>query len=238
MMDEENELSEGEWMSILMQVIMTLITYQQVFSFTHNDLHTNNIMFNRTTKKFLYYRYNSKYYKVPTFGRIAKIIDFGRGIYKYGGLTMCSDSFKSGQDAATQYNTEPYFNSAKPRLEPNMSFDLCRLACSIYDDVVDDEEEGETGGKGVARSAVARIINEWCMDDNGRNVLYKKNGDERYPSFKLYKMISRLVHNHVPSSQLVRPEFAKYQVTAAAIGNKFMKHVMDIDEMTTLQGAM
>ena len=31
-----------------------------------------------------------------------------------------------------------------------------------------------------------------------KNILYKKNGDERYPDFKLYKMIARTVHNHTP----------------------------------------
>ena len=39
------------------QLIMTLLTYQKMFDFTHNDLHTNNIMYNTTEKKFLYYKY-------------------------------------------------------------------------------------------------------------------------------------------------------------------------------------
>jgi hypothetical protein len=133
-----SELSHDEWMSALMQIIMTLITYQKLFSFTHNDLHTNNIMYIPTNKKYLYYLYKKKYYKVPTFGKIFKIIDFGRAIYKFDNKIFCSDSFQTGGDAATQYNTEPYFNDKKPRLEPNFSFDLCRLACSIFDYIVDD----------------------------------------------------------------------------------------------------
>ena len=128
-----NELTEGEWYSAFMQIIMILITYQKAFHFTHNDLHTNNVMYNHTDKKYLYYCYKKKYYKVPTFGRIFKIIDFGRSIFKFDGKVFCSDSFQTGGDAATQYNTEPYFNEKKPRLEPNYSFDLCRLACSIFD---------------------------------------------------------------------------------------------------------
>ena len=31
-------------------------------------------------------------------------------------------------------------NNDKPRLEPNKSFDLCRLACSLYDYFMDDED--------------------------------------------------------------------------------------------------
>jgi hypothetical protein len=41
-------------------------------------------------------------------------------------------------------------------------------------------------------------------------MLYKNNGTERYPDFKLYKMIARCVHNHTPQAQLFRPEFSKY----------------------------
>jgi hypothetical protein len=199
-----NELKAEEWYSAFMQIIMILITYQKAFSFTHNDLHTNNVMYVNTNKKFLYYCYKKKYYKVPTFGRLFKIIDFGRSIYKFGGKVFCSDSFQTGGDAATQYNTEPYFNEKKARLEPNFSFDICRLACSIFDYMVDDMEEV----KDLSNcDPVKRLVVEWCLDDKGINMLYKNNGADRYPDFKLYKMISRCVHNHTPQAQLDRPEF-------------------------------
>ena len=204
-----NELTNEEWYSALMQIIMILLTYQKVFGFTHNDLHTNNVMYNQTDKKYLYYCYKKKYYKVPTFGRIFKIIDFGRSIFKFDGKVFCSDSFQPGGDAATQYNTEPYFNENKPRLEPNYSFDLCRLACSIFDYVIDDFEEMNDLSK--IEDPVKRLIFEWCLDDKGINMLYKNNGVERYPEFKLYKMIARCVHNHTPQAQLERAEFYSYQ---------------------------
>ena len=203
-----NKLTNDEWFSTLMQIIMILITYQKAFYFTHNDLHTNNIMFNETSKKFIIYYYNNKTYKVPTFGRIFKIIDFGRSIYKYQGKLFCSDSFQTGNDAAGQYNTEPYFDEKKPRLEPNFSFDLTRLACSIFDYLVDDLEEIQNLDE--ITDPVKKIIVEWCLDDKGINLLYKNNGDERYPDFKLYKMIARHVHNHIPQAQLERPEFKQF----------------------------
>uniref|UniRef100_A0A6C0B135 Protein kinase domain-containing protein n=1 Tax=viral metagenome TaxID=1070528 RepID=A0A6C0B135_9ZZZZ len=202
-----NDLTQEEWMSALMQIIMILITYQKAFSFTHNDLHTNNVMFNTTNSKYIYYCYKKIYYKVPTFGRIFKIIDFGRAIYKYNGNIFCSDSFQTGSDAATQYNTEPYFNDKKPRLEPNFSFDLCRLACSIFDYVIEDLDEIDDIEK---CEPIIKIIFEWCLDDNGINILYKNNGIERYPDFKLYKMIARCVHHHIPQAQLDRPEFKSF----------------------------
>jgi hypothetical protein len=220
-----NTLSNDELFSALMQIIMILITYQKMFAFTHNDLHTNNIMYIPTNKKFIYYTYNKKSYKVPTFGKIYKLIDFGRAIYKFNGKIFCSDSFQIGGDAATQYNTEPYFNDKKPRLEPNFSFDLCRLACSIFDYVVDDF----TMIKNIEDcSPFVKLIIEWCIDDNGMNILYKNNGDERYPDFKLYKMITRCVHNHTPQSQLERNEFSKYLVSFKLISKN--ETIINIDE--------
>jgi hypothetical protein len=202
------ELKKEEWLSAFMQIIMILITYQKAFNFTHNDLHTNNVMYNKTDKKYIYYCYKKTYYKVPTFGRIFKIIDFGRSIYKFDGKLFCSDSFQVGGDAATQYNIEPYLNEKKPRLEPNYSFDLCRLACSIFDYIINDIEEVKDLSK--CKDPIKRLIVEWCLDDKGINMLYKNNGTDRYPDFKLYKMIARCVHNHIPQAQLERPEFAAY----------------------------
>ena len=229
-----NELTNDEWLSAFMQIIMILITYQKVFNFTHNDLHTNNVMYIETDKKELWYRYKKKVYRVPTFGRIFKIIDFGRSIFKFEGKLFCSDSFQPGGDAATQYNTEPYFNDKKPRLEPNPSFDLCRLACSIFDYVIDDFEEIKDLSK--ITDPVKRLIFEWCLDDKGLNMLYKNNGVERYPEFKLYKMIARCVHNHTPQAQLERPEFAKYEFKTftplgKSIGPDALSNLIDIDNI-------
>jgi hypothetical protein len=217
-----------EWFTTLMQIIMILITYQKCFSFTHNDLHTNNIMFIHTEKKYLYYCYNKKHYKVPTYGRIFKIIDFGRSIYKVNNKILFSDSFKKGEDAATQYNCEPFFNDSKPRIEPNYSFDLCRLACSIFDYLVDDMEDIIDLDD---CSPIVRLIVDWCKDDNGLNVLYKKNGDERYEDFKLYKMIARSVHKHTPQNQLKRPEFNKYSIEGKKIPKTEKTNIMNIDSL-------
>jgi len=222
-----NDLKPEEWFSAFMQIIMILITYQKAFSFTHNDLHSNNVMYNNTDKKYIYYCYKKQNYKVPTFGRIFKIIDFGRSIYKFDGKLFCSDSFQNGNDAATQYNTEPYFNEKKPRLEPNFSFDLCRLACSIFDYVVEDISEIKNLEE---CDPVKKLIVEWCLDDKGINMLYKNNGIDRYPDFKLYKMIARCVHNHTPQAQLERPEFKSYTKFKGDVPSD----VIDIDKIPVL----
>tara|TARA_X000000368_G_scaffold63610_1_gene45171 strand:+ start:3422 stop:5098 length:1677 start_codon:yes stop_codon:yes gene_type:complete len=219
----ESDISWTETISAFMQIIMTLIVYQKAFNFTHNDLHTNNIMFVETEKQYIYYCYEGVYYKVPTFKRLFKIIDFGRAIYKYNGKIYCSDSFHPKGDAATQYNCEPYLNEKKPRLEPNSSFDLCRLACSLYDNLVDDEEDPNI------YNPLRMLMNEWCMDDKNRNILYKKDGEERYPEFKLYKMIARTVHKHIPKDQLNRDIFRNYIVTKKSISKK--TKILNVDNI-------
>ena len=214
---EDESIKSEEIMSALFQVIFTLLVYQKLFSFTHNDLHTNNILYKETKTKFLYYKFNGKSYKVPTYGKIYKIIDFGRAIYKFQDKVLCSDSFAPGGDAHGQYNCEPYINLEKPRLEPNKSFDLCRLGCSMFDFVFEEEPNMST------MTALQKIVLEWCTDDYGKNILYKRTGEERYPNFKLYKMISRIVHKHTPENQLENPVFSQFEF------NKKVKSVFDLD---------
>ena len=220
-----DELSDEELSAIIVQILMMLITYQKVFSFTHNDLHTNNIMYIETDKQYLFYKYDDKHYKVPTFGKIFKLIDFGRAIYKFRGNTICSDSYHQEGDAATQYNCEPYFNDKKPRLEPNNSFDLCRLGCSLFDYFV-DELDNVTENK----SEIINIILGWCYDDKNRNILYKTNGEERYPDFKLYKMIARTVNKHIPRDVIKNPHFNKYIVPKKKIKKN---KIINIDNMVS-----
>lgn len=213
-----------ESLAAMFQIIMTLICLQRAFHFTHNDLHTNNIMYIHTNLKFLYYKFENITYRVPTFGRIFKIIDFGRSIYRYRKQIMCSDSFAPTGDAHTQYNCEPYLSDDKPRLDPNYSFDLCRLGCSIFDFIMEVDDNVDE------LDDFQRTILRWCTDDTHKNILYKKNGDERYPHFKLYKMIARNVHAHVPRDQLAFPEFKQYALTKKEV-LKLSKQtcVMDID---------
>ena len=203
---EKKIINDQEISSALMQVVMTLITYQKAFQFTHNDLHTNNIMYKNTDKVWIEYTYHDTKYRVPTYGKLFKIIDFGRSIYRFQDKFICSDSFAPGGDANTQYNIEPFYNNKKPRLEPNMSFDLCRLGCSMYDFIIDESKPEKW-------SELQKTVMRWCTDDSNKNILYKKNGEERYPNFKLYKMIARIVHKHIPESQLEFPFFSQYLKT-------------------------
>lgn len=207
------KLNDQQLTDALVQIMLILATYQKLFDFTHNDLHTNNIMYVETDVEFLYYKFEGNYFKVPTHGRIYKLIDFGRAIYKFNNKLFCSDSFASSGDAATQYNCEPYFNEKKPRVDPNPSFDLCRLGCSLYDFICRD---------GEAKTPLQKLVDHWCNDDYGKNMLYRHNGQTRYPDFKLYKMIARTVNNLVPKDELKK--FSTKFVPDAAT-------IMDIDSL-------
>ena len=200
----KNEMDENRGAACLMQIVMSLIALQKAFQLTHNDLHTNNVMYVNTDIEFLYYKFDNKFYRVPTYGRIFKIIDFGRAIYRFKDKRYCSDSFAPKGDAHTQYNTEPYFNENKPRIEPNPSFDLCRLGTSIYDFIIQDEND--------PRDEFQETIYRWCTDDNSKNIMYKRDGEERYPGFKLYKMIAKNVHAHSPQAQLKHAFFAQFRL--------------------------
>jgi len=231
----ENQLDDKTAASCLFQIIMTLIIYYKAFHFSHNDLHTNNIMYVDTDIKYIYYCYESKYYRVPTHGRIFKIIDFGRSIYRFQGKLFCSDSFAKCGDAYSQYNCEPYFNEEKPRIDPNTSFDLSRLACSMYDFFIPETHRGKP------ENELCETILRWCTDDNGKHILYKRNGDERYPGFKLYKMISRNVHAHTPQAQLRYPYFSQFEISAKKLQKydieEVLGHGINIDKIPSYVSA-
>jgi hypothetical protein len=220
---EKEELEDAQIASALFQVVMSLAAFQKAYDFTHNDLHTNNIVYFPTEHTHLEYTFLAKTYKVPTYGRIYKIIDFGRSIYRFQDKVLGSDSFSSGGDANGQYNCEPFFNPKKPEIKTNPSFDLCRLGCSMYDFVFDGLEEDEIRSSKKKWTEVQKTIARWCMDDNGKNILYTSSGEERYPNFKLYKMIARMVHAHTPENQMTFPLFSQYDVSKKVDKKKKIK---------------
>lgn len=222
---ESSELSNDEWLSIFGQIIMMLIIYQKTFAFTHNDLHTSNIMYSKTSKTYIIYKWNNKYFKFKTYGKIYKIIDFGRSIYEYNGKRYCSDSYHQVDgDASMQYNCEPFLNKNEPIIEPNFSFDICRLGCSLYDHFIQNDKD-------IFDDKIFNLIREWCLDDNNENVLYENDfGKERYPGFQLYKMITRTVHNHIPKNVIQNDIFVPYIINEY-INNEENDLFINIDEI-------
>ena len=131
----------------MFQVSFALAYLQKHYDFTHNDLHINNIMYQKTDRLYLYYKFNNIYFKIPTYGYIFKIIDFGRSIFTFHNKKFFNDTFEKHGEAEGQY-TKPYdkllfFKKIiEEDIKPNYHFDLCRLAITILE-VLDFDKEND-----------------------------------------------------------------------------------------------
>ena len=189
--DLEHEITEDEWFSILFQICFGLSVAHKRNKFVHNDLHCSNIMFTETEQEYLYFKYKSRVYRLPTFGRITKIIDFGRATFEVDGNLFFSDVFRKNGDAEGQYSF-PYNNSLKDcKIKPNPSFDLCRLSKTIVE-YVDPESD------------VFRLLELWSRDKYGNSLL------EHEDDFDLYRIIAKNVRSAVPVKQLEKKVFQRF----------------------------
>jgi hypothetical protein len=226
--EDMRETKEERWTAWMFQVIAGLAAAQQQFDFVHNDLHTNNVMWCGTGETHLYYHVTGapggdRYYRVPTYGRIMKIIDFGRATFRppvapgQAHTTWFPDAYAPGGDAWGQYNCGPYFEQGKPKVLPNKSFDLCRLAVSVLDTLWEKEPDAAEPRKVLTRepgrtqpetvSPLWNLLWLWLTDKDGKNVLRGPGDEDRYPEFDLYCAIARDVQNAVPAQQLTLPLF-------------------------------
>jgi hypothetical protein len=215
---------ESRWVAWIFQIVAALTFLQSAVCFTHNDLHSNNIVWRKTDKKFLYYRAkDGTVWRVPTFGKIFSIIDFGRSIFRLGKHLWVSDDHWPDQDAGDQYNFGPFFDHSKPKNPPNPAFDLCRLAVSLIDGLY-DEKPPKKKGKGVSvmseedgwkvyetNSPLYNLLWNWTVDDKRHTVYETKDGEEKYEGFDLYIRIAHDVHGAVPKDQLHRPVFSQFK---------------------------
>lgn len=220
----DNEMIEKEFASIFMQIIMTLLTYQKTFQMTHNDLHTNNIMCENTDIEYIDYVYNDKTYRVKTYGKIWKIIDFGRAIYKYNGRNLWSSNFNAKGEAKSQFNCPPYYNTSKDLITPTYSFDLCRLGCSLFDFFCEDIDDWRQAEENMLLDET-KLTNLYaficwlCKDGLNKNILYKSLNKERYSGFLLYKMITRKVTHTTPENALETKFIQQYLLNSTEVGD-------------------
>ena len=189
-------LSNAEWKTILFEIIFGLAVAQKKFYFVHNDLHSDNIMFKSINQDYKYYNYNNKYYKVPTFNRETKIIDFARGIIKINNNLYFSDVFKNDGDAGGQYN---YLYKTKYNLKHkklNFSFDLARLATTLTEYIEDIEEQKE----------LYDFIINLCIDKYGNNL------NDLDDDFSIYISICENANNAIPKNQLEKDIFKEFLI--------------------------
>ena len=211
---------EARWSAWLFQVIVALCQIQSLWGMTHNDLHSNNILWVPTDKKFMYYKTrDGRLWRVPTYGKLFRIIDFGRAIYTHNNVLCISDDYWPENEAGSQYNFGPLYDPKEPRVYPNPSFDLSRLAVSIIEGLFTEIPEDRSTA--VLSSEIDRKQNEtvsdlfnvlwsWLIDDEGRNILWDADQSERYPGFELYRVIAQKVKGAVPIEQLNKAPFSGF----------------------------
>ena len=204
----KNDLSLNLLKSCLFQISFALIYLQKHFHFTHNDLHINNVMFSSTNKPYLYYKYNNHYYKVPTYGKMFKIIDFGRSIFTYGMKTYMNDVFSKYGEAEGQYTHPPQVNFLKTNYDdmvyPSYHFDLCRLAITMIDEIRynhDDDLEDEDDYQDFLD-----FLKYLVTDKNGVRL------DKEKDNFDLYVKISRNACNCLPRDVICESFFKEYRI--------------------------
>jgi hypothetical protein len=204
----------------VMQLTFALAYAQRNFGFTHNDLHGNNVMYIHTDKEHLYYKHSGTCYKVPTYGYLIKIIDFDRAAFsvRLSGMKeprlFVSGQFQINEEAAGQYNVEPFFSQTHPRIPLNPSFDLCRFASSMFWDMF---PEGPTHSYD---HPLFGFFKQWMTQSDGTSVLFRTahpDRHDRYHGFDLYKAIARYCKDSaVPKRELGK--FLGFQVASIPIG--------------------
>jgi len=196
----KKSLFEKKFTCFLLQITMALICVQHHYQLCHNDLHTQNIMLQKTKKKLFYYCVGDQYFQVPTYGYVVKIIDFGRSTYRFRGNFYIGDIFKYCSEAGEQYSYPHSHYKNKKQISPNFSFDLCRLACSLLEDMFILQEP-----KFNIASKFIPMFKEWVTDKYNKSIL-------RYCNFDLYKMIARRCRKAIPIKQISRSMFQRYKI--------------------------
>ena len=204
------------------QIVFALAYAQRNYGLTHNDLHGNNVMYVPTTQTHLYYKTNGIAYQVPTYGYILKIIDFDRAIFSLRLLGMknprqfMSSQFHTEEEAAGQYNVEPFFTSSHPHIQPSPSFDLCRFATSMFWDMFPE------GPDSASTHPLHKIFQQWMTQSDGTSVMFRKERDnhDRYHGFHLYKAIARYCKDAVPRREIA--QLTPYRIASIPIGTPFL----------------
>jgi hypothetical protein len=207
-------ITEQQLLSVLFQVAFGLAVANKQFNFVHNDLHAGNIMFQRTPQKYLYYSIHGNYYRIPTYNKIAKIIDFARATLLINDKWVVSDAFEPDNDAGEQYAMpdangkygDPTFNQYGNKLpRPNPSFDLALLSTILTHYVSNNMPDSHE---------LIYMLHEWATDKNGINHVHSP------VDFSLYTNIARDCHNAVPRFVLKHKLFQQFKIPQKQIPKK------------------
>jgi hypothetical protein len=198
------DFKEEVLVSCVFQVSFALAYLQKRYEFTHNDLHINNIMYQETTSKYLYYKSNNQYFRVPTYGKIFKIIDFGRAIFTFKNKTYRNDVFSRNSEAGGQYSYPHQVSFLRETVrdryqsigDPNYSFDLCRLCMTILEEAPRDKLSED----------IYDFLRQICLDRNDCNFC------DMTDDFNLYIAIAKDAIHGIPRRVIRNRVFSDYRV--------------------------
>ena len=213
-----NNFNDKIILSCLFQVSYSLAYLQKHFKFTHNDLHIDNIMYQRTDKTYLYYKFNNIYYKVPTYGYIFKIIDFGRAIFTFKNKLFFSDCFSKYGEADGQYkypiDTFLYKkDNNEYDIKPNYNFDLCRLGITILDEL-NYQKDIDYGDK----KYIIDFIYSFTLGKNNIELHYLED------NFDMYVSIAKYSNNCLPINIIQNDIFKEFRTKKKNFPKKIYYH--------------
>lgn len=186
--------------SVIFQVFAASIISYRTFGIKNNDLHTDNIMLKKTKKTHIFYKLADKYYVVPTYGYIAKIIDWGRGTYFYEGIRGYNTIYNS-ELYEDFYNYSGIKNKKVVRLpdsEECKHSDIAIFCHSIINDLYLNDKF--TGDKiSDSYSTIYNFTKQFCIGTNIKEY-----------NWNTYEAIMKKSHNYELSSLFNDKFFNEY----------------------------
>lgn len=193
----KNTILEHEWSNYILQVIFGLTLIQKYFNICHNDLHCSNIMYKYTDEKYIYYCYKNKYYRIFTYNKILKIIDWGRSTYNFNDFIGKNNVFSLEGDVFGQYIYNKINNLGKKNIQINPNIDLSILGNDLLS-YINFPKKGK----------LYNFILSWFN--------YNKNNKDM---FNVYCKIAKNANNSIPKNQIEHDIFKKFLISEDKIPN-------------------
>jgi len=195
---QSGKILEYEWSCYIFQVIAGLTVVQKYYNLYHNDLHLSNIMYNYTTKKYLYYKFNTTYFRINTYNKIIKIIDWGRSTYHFNNNQGNNITFNVEGEAFGQYINNRINNQGKNYIDYNPSIDLYILGKNLI-----------TIDKFPNKGNLKNLVNKW--------INYSSSDHFNDESFDMYIRASKEAYNGIPKEQFYSIVFKKFIINKFSI---------------------
>ena len=201
------------WKSYLFQVLSALSIVYQKYRLCHNDLHIGNVMYSATRHKYLYYtNSNGNIYRVPTYGKILKLIDWGRATLTYHGQEYSNLCFSCEGDAFSQFNWNDQIIPSRPLQKPHVGIDIVLFVHSLA-----------TSQSQLPKDTFTQYCHHLCTLPVVGDIITKHQN----LSFKLYQDVSKHAGHLTPQQQLAHPIFKSYLVSNPDSCRDMMKYRLD-----------